>query len=676
MLHNRTILKTFIDLYDGVKEDKDEFIDEEEFNRKIEALVDTEFITTAMVNDNTIYSAKIGLKYPDIVHIDDCIKQSIMLLLIENPTTFFILQNTQKGKMKIVAEEIKLWGQDNTKKVVAFMIVDNDKSLSDQSADGMLKIFAEQNIRLYTLSSNSKTKYEDIKIYIDAYAAAKPDDPEYPMPVILLLCNGKQCEKKLKLQKHILKKVTEDNSPLRYGEIWDEADKTYEQMRDKPFNINGDKPFNINGDILSCRKFTVDNTIALYRLGFVTASEGNLLEESYPECANAYLYPDTVSPEDQLNYRALHHHEAITHHIPFMSKHNNNSYATQIIENNKEHFMAPIHLSSGEIYYRKIIINSNASIKDMMVFANLTNSKGFYTFVFNGQGIHLYRQGYQLKNIKIKGKRLNESLFYIYKKLNLNDKPIIILGRRKVDRGLGFHYCPRDNIEVGIEGTLGTLRTKNKDGLVWTDMILGKIDHKETAIQKAGRLAGIIGNSPQYPGQIHYWTDEATENMIRRHNTIVDKSNSKFGCSVLQAVKHAEDATPKIKVNHRVQLNTFLVYKDECVVRNVCNILGYKYRVTNPKTNGPNVGFRETSLNTARDKVSLLDAIKSVPSAYGTNNGITTYRTCYPCYKDLEDKNSLHFVIIIRPTTVNIDNKLNEISLRYPGIIIPQVGQF
>ena len=638
MHHNRTILKTIIDLYDGVKEDKDEFIDEEQFNRKIEELVDLEFITTAVVNDNTIYRAKIGLKYPDIVHIDDCIKQAIMLLLIENPTTFFILQNTQKGKMKIIAEEIKLWGQNKESKVVAFMIVDNDKTLSDQSADGMLKIFAEQNIRLYSLSSNSKTKYEDIKIYIDAYAAAKPDDPEYPMPVVLLLCNDKQCEKKLILQKHILKKVAEDNSPLRYGEIWDEADKTYQQMRDKQFNIKG--------DILSCRKFTVDNTIALYQLGFVTASEGNLLEESYPECANAYLYPDTVSPDDQLNYRAIHHPEAITHRVPFTSKHNNNSYATQIIENNEEQFMKPINLSSGEIYYRKIIINSNASIKDMTVFAKWTNSKGFYTFVFNGQGIYLYRLDLPVEKYKIKGKRLNETLFYIYKKLNLNDKPIIILGRRKVDRGLGFHYCPRDNIELEIDGPLGLIKTKNKDGLVWTDMILGKIDHKETAIQKAGRLAGIIGNSPQYPGQIHYWTDEYTENTIRRHNTIVDKSNANFGCSVLQAVKHAQDATIEIKINDSDELQEPVIkkFKTQEEAKEYYNKeLKGKLNGRGPNEKKPNNdGYYEANIRSKKKIYSCEEIYKNrrCNIENGAGYGFS------PCYEDLNDKSTLQWWFI------------------------------
>ena len=543
MGHNN-IFKTFNNLYDAVRGDKDDFIDEISFERKVDELVDIGFIRNGPVDDFTVYQAKNGLKWADFVDIDDSIKKSILLELVENPITFFVLQNTQKGKMRIASLEIKTWGRDRTKKVVAFIIVDNDKTLADQSVDGLTKTFEQQKVKIFPLSSSSKTSFEEIKTYNDAYASDIVEDgkePEYPMPLIALLANVAQCEKMLMLLSHISRKVQANNSRLRYGIIWDEADKTYSQLRDKICKKTED---------LTCRTFTVENTQALYRLGFVTATDGNLLDEDYPECANAYLYPVDISPEDQEHYRALHHSESITNRVPFTSKHTNNSYATQVLENNQEHFTTPIVLPSGEIYYRKVIVNSNAKTEDMKQFAKWCTAKGMYALVFNGYGgasVKVFRNGYPVETYKTKGKRLNELLFYIYKKLGLNDKPIVIIGRRKVDRGLGFHYCPRSNDEIQIDGSLGVLISKNREGLVWTDEILGRIEDKDTAVQKAGRLAGIIGNSPQYPGATHYWTDEHTENLIRRHNTIVDKSNTNTGCSVLQAVEHAKNATPVIK---------------------------------------------------------------------------------------------------------------------------------
>ena len=670
-MSHRNVLKTFSDLYDGVRGDREDFIDEETFSKKVEELVDIEYVRTGVVNDFTIYSAKNGLKWADFVHIDDSIKKSILLLLVENPTTFFVLQNTQKGKMRIASLELKKWGQDRTKKVVAFIIVDNDKTLADQSVDGLIKTFEQQKVKIFTLSSNSKIGFEEIKTYIDAYASDIVEDgkePEYPMPLIALLSNTAQCEKMLMLISHISRKVQFNNSKLRYGIIWDEADKTYSQLRSKICKNTGD---------LTCRTFTVENTQALYRLGFVTATDGNLLDEDYPECANAYLYPVDISPEDQEHYRALHHTEAVTHRLAFTSKHTNNSYAIQVLEYNLKHFMIPITLHTGEIYYRKVIVNSNAKTEDMKQFAKWCNTKGMYALVFNGYGgasVKVFREGLSVEIHKTKGKRLNEVLFYIYKKLGLNDKPIVIIGRRKVDRGLGFHYCPRSNNEIQIDGTLGNLSTRNREGLVWTDLILGRIEDKDTAVQKAGRLAGIIGNSPQYPGETHYWTDEYTEQSIRRHNIIVDKSNFNTGCSVLQAVEHAKNITPVIKVNHRVDSKLFRVYDSEESMRNVIKELGFTTKIAKPDEEG----FIKASLFTESGRLDLLKVIKAVPTGItsgGGKDGVKISRSVWACYKDTNNNSTLRFVVLLPPDKVS-EEKIKAIDSKYPSIIIPQEGEY
>jgi len=322
--------------------------------------------------------------------------------------------------------------------------------------------------------------------------------------------------------------------------IFDEADETYPRLRDKYFTIEGND--------VSLSTYLVDNTIALHRLGFFTATDGNLLEDDYPECSNAYLYPIEIPQEDKEHYRAIHHEESIIHTVPFKSRESYNTYAMKILDNNKEHFMKPIVLQSGEICYRKTIINSNSQTKDMIDFAKQCNKKGMYCLVFNGVGVQLYINRKCVKIYKTKNKKFNELLFYIYKLFNLKDKPLIIIGRRKVDRGLGFHFCPKTNDEVKIEFEDHIVISKNREGLIWTDMIGGKIDDKNRASQKLGRLAGIIGNSPQYPGNTHYWTDENTAKIAKRHNTIVDVTNDMTACSLVQAVKKAETIVPKIPI--------------------------------------------------------------------------------------------------------------------------------
>ena len=666
------IIQSYDSLYDKVIGDND-FIDEDSFRLKVDELVDNGYIETGVLDDTTIYYGRHKLNWSEFYDMEDAIMKSILLLLVENPITFFVLQNTQKGKMRIASNEIKKWGQDSTKKVVAFMIVDNDATLADQSVDGIKKTFGNQSVKIFSLQSNSGVTFESIKTYIDAYEGyimdADEKEPEYPMPLIALLANPKQNEKMVNLLHHIHKKVVMRKSNLRYGIIYDEADKTYPLLRKRDVIINGVS--------VSCYTYIVEKTEALHRLGFVSATEGDLLDEDYPECANAYLYPVEISQEDEKYYRALHLPEAITHRVPFKSNHTNNTYAIQILQENKDHFMQSIVLSSGEIYYKKIIVNSNSKTDDMKNFAKWCNQQGMNALVFNGYGgtsVKIYKIGSSISTHKTKNSKLNELLFYIYKKYDLNDKPLLIIGRRKVDRGLGFHYAPRTNDEICIPGSMGDLITRDKEGLIWTDEILGRITVENIASQKAGRLAGIIGFSPQYCGETHYWTDEYTENLVRTHNTIVDKSNTIRGCSVGDAVKLAVKMTPIIKVNHRVKLDTFLVYTDKDIVKRVCDQLGYTFRSINPSTEGPNIGFIETSLNKSKEKASLLDAIKKVPGAYGTNNGVITWRTYLPCYKDTNDVASLHFVVVVRPGTDA--EKLEMVKQEYPSIIIPQEGDF
>ena len=120
---------------------------------------------------------------------------------------------------------------------------------------------------------------------------------------------------------------------------------------------------------------------------------------------------------------------------------------------------------------------------------------------------------------------------------------------------------------------------------------------------------------------------------------------------------------PNVK-DEEVDINLYRIYSDEEVVRDVCRLLGYQYISTKENADG----FKETSLNNKTSVVSLRDAVKKVPTAYGTNNGVKTYRTYYPCYIDTANATSLRFVVIIRPGTdeskvVECDAKYTPVSL-------------
>lgn len=133
------------------------------------------------------------------------------------------------------------------------------------------------------------------------------------------------------------------------------------------------------------------------------------------------------------------------------------------------------------------------------------------------------------------------------------------------------------------------------------------------------------------------------------------------------SAKHIENLEavdlPVVK-DDEVDINLYRIYADEEVVRAVCKRLGYHYVSTKDNADG----FKETSLNNKTSVVSLRDAVKKVPTAYGTNNGVKTYRTYYPCYVDTTDNTSLRFVVIIRPGTD--ESKVEECDAKFTSLTL------
>jgi hypothetical protein len=493
-------------------------VDYDVFESVLDELAEANYIVRAVDvdEDRVSYSARDGLGWSEVAQLANPMKKQILLTLIDNPRTFFVLRNTQTGKSEITINEIKAW-IGSGKKVVAFLIVDNDKSLADQTVQGL-----GGNIHPILLSSSAKdTSVETMRTYVDAYAA--DSDGEYKMPVIVALNNPSQVNKVLKVMYHIKTKVDVRGSNLRYGVVFDEADKVYPPMRVREFPVG-------DGVATSFKKLLVESDIAVHRLGFVTATDGDLLEnDEFEECANAYMYQ---VPEADPDYRGLHTADSNARYMPHKIQDNNDVYAEQVLAANEDYFYRQkVTLKNGTQAHRKIIVNGGAKTESMKGFALRRNAMGAYAITLNMHGLTVYRPGMESVRRSSKGKRLSVLLFELYNELGLHDKPLFIIGRRKVDRGLGFHHAPRDG----------------SNGLVWTDMILGRIADKDSAVQKAGRLAGVVAQCPQYPGALTWWTDERTASMIRRHNGIVDAACSPAmrGHTALQAVARAKEAVPE-----------------------------------------------------------------------------------------------------------------------------------
>jgi hypothetical protein len=233
-------------------------------------------------------------------------------------------------------------------------------------------------------------------------------------------------------------------------------------------------------------------------------------------------------------------------------------------------------------------------------------------------------------------------------------------GKRLDDTYFGIaHDAPTTDVNVAAQGLAGRLCGNDK---------------------KRGPGSPHVFTNVELIKQYIAWIDakgdfskvkEYTSAQLSVKNGRITKSRKTFAHESNVALGKEPETTIE---NHDVDLDTFLVYTDENIVKDVCRLLGYNYMSVSPKTTGPNKGFRETSLNAAATKVSLIDAIKKVPGAYGTNKGLVTWRTCLPCYKDINDSTSLHFVVILRPMTDV--GKIRHVKAVYPSIVVPKRGAF
>ncbi len=645
---------------DSLKEqldDSDTPCDHDTLAQILEELVCTGYLEEKINDeDNIYYTGKHGLSFENFRDISDPIKKFILSLFTPNPKGFFIQLNTQKGKTAHTLKEIKEWFGNKDKKNIGFLICDNDQTLTDQFQKKLEEQFGT-DIELIVLSAKSKKSHVDLADKIDSYINYKKN----PI-LIVLLANNIQCGKMVKLLYHIHDRFINDNANVSYSLIFDEADKTYPLLRDQLFTM-------VDGSQASLKTYILDKSEALNRIGWISATDGQLLDEKYDEVANAHSHKVVIDENDSLNYRAMHHPEAVIHLEKYnrSNNNNNNKYAENIITKYYDtHFKNPIQLPSGESYYRKIIINSSAKQIEMEKIAKFCNKKGMYAIVFNGFrgcSIKIYKDEKLFKVYKTNGKEFNKVLVFAYKHLKLSDKPLIIVGRRKVDRGLGFHFAPRDKKTVVIDSPEASSTDKvileNGEGLIWTDMILGYIPDVNIAVQKAGRLSGIIAQCPQYCGKLHYWTDEVTAMLVKNQLKIVDQINTLPGMATsLQAATRAKEnisndlekpASKSVKV---IDHDLYRLYKTSEDFRSALKALGYRTGLN--ENNKDENGFVQTSFNKTSGVYDVDFIIRNAELAQKQGGGKAgsegkgASRTTYPCYDNINDNTTLIYAIIIK----------------------------
>ena len=109
----------------------------------------------------------------------------------------------------------------------------------------------------------------------------------------------------------------------------------------------------------------------------------------------------------------------------------------------------------------------------------------------------------------------------------------------------------------------------------------------------------------------------------------------------------------------------FRIYYDEVTARNGCKILKYNFRATTLVSAD---GFKKTALGSKAKVCSLVDVIQKIQSPSASNVYTQTgkqHRNHYPCYVDVNDANTLRYVIVIPPSA---ESQLPTLDARYPPI--------
>jgi len=606
-----------------------ESFSEPECNLWLESLVQKDFLRFTPQEDTLFYILNQFIPQSLCESQLTGIELLIMRQFYTNSKATFVVYNTQKGKTAILSKQIKQIKQKAGLKPVFYIVVSNDKTLADQSSESIQTMIKDCDCEVFTLSSNTKTTFEDLKTKIDAYIA--DEDNEYKTPVIVALNNISQEDKIMKLMAHVQFKNIR-NPRVKNVPMFDEADQTYPRIRDKSVRYK-DKTESFLGMIDKENR-------SLEAVYWISATEGELLEGRYPECENAANYECDEEEITCPTYRAMHHSSTQFRIVKHGTRESKNGYAIRNIEENEDHFTKPLTLLSGEKYYRKMIINSCSRRSSMIELArNLVNrDKGWHVMVFNQTGLTVLKYGDPVTKIlktktRIDGKIIpfNKLLFETYKKYGLHDRPLAIIGNKKVNRGTSFHYAPPNGGE----------------GLIWTDIMLGDISDKNQAVQKAGRGGGKIAHCPQYPeNEIYYWTTQTTFSLICTHNSRIDDINKNVsGCNIGDAFKSASERVKATVVTHTADKSKFRVYTSvediDYVVKNIANKT-YSFQAVDAE------GFIKTSLNGPSKVATIFEAINKVSSGYtGQRDANSGGRTVYPCYLDIADNRTLLYVVLI-----------------------------
>jgi hypothetical protein len=216
-------------------------------------------------------------------------------------------------------------------------------------------------------------------------------------------------------------------------------------------------------------------------------------------------------------------------------------------------------------------------------------------------------------------------------------------GKRLCDKHVGIVHEPRTQIEdtnVTSQGLVGRLCGNDKS----------KGEDAPHAFCNKGLINDYlawIDAKGDYSTVLRY----KSKNLNAKKGKIISKETFVHHSNV--------EGVEVTEVEEKPRIQNYRIYDNETKLKKVCDILGYRYISVSSNAQG----FKETTLNNAASVVSLEAAIRKVGTGYGGGGG---YRTYYPCYVNITDRNTIRYVLILRPETPQA--LIDQIDREYPSI--------
>lgn len=484
---------------------------------------------------------------------DVCEEKIIELMKRDkNDVYYSIMLECQKTKtFQMINQIFKILGINlfskevlcpTSNKKMFFLVSQNMQDLTSQNCERILNDLGEYlQIFVFTSQNENKNKnknilfnpkIEDIITYMLHYLNGE----SLKIPMAIFLANPSQIKKMNTLLEVIEIKnnqISESMKELFQSYIFfDEADQTYPLSREILMKSIFDNYVYETFKVIRPLK-------SINKVYWISATQEEMVL-IYPECAISKQALIQFQNGVMENHYSILDENAIIHpHI--QSKYTeNNDYLLQIVKNNHSHFFDK--MSNDK--YRKIIGMTNVDNNKQKTLALTLNSMGANVILLNQYGVFLYKinNGFldevseeisndvseevsndvseevlestlksriKLHDPFIKSRNALIAKMYNETYLELQNAPLFILGNRKVDRGLTFHYAPV---------------LEDSYSFILTDLIMGRIPNWKRAVQAIGRGNGVIKHHRDFTGKIDYWVDPITIENVKRHCKIMSDS--------------------------------------------------------------------------------------------------------------------------------------------------------